>query len=346
MHRRHFHRAARRSCAAELTRVRDSVDQRLSFATRITRGDAPVMASSATIIKLPTYYRGIWVTLMSFAIAYMGLVAVRPDIVTEALPTVKIASVLMDEDDAELRRVASESDSMRQQLFNARAELNGLRGELARRADRESTLTLKVAALEAREAKLAETQAADATAAAAKASAVARLAEKAKLSKQAQPAMSAVEKLAATAGAPPGAVHQQVASIPLQSTAPVAPQRPVTTNPVETASISAPATAATPKAEAKPDGTTSAAAIQLGTGPSLDALRLNWSALSLRQQAALQKLQPRYTTSREPSAGGVGPAFDLIAGPLPNAAEAQKLCETLRAAYVSCRVTTFNGNAL
>lgn len=289
------------------------------------------MAASAPT-KLPTYYTGLWAMLTLFAVAYMGTVTIRPDLIGEALPSVKLASVLMDEDDQELRRAAGENDALRQQLFTARAELNGLRGELARRSDRETSLSLKLAALEAREAKLAETQAAEAAAAAAKAATAARLAEKAKLAKpqqpaQASPGLSAVERLAAAAGTQPAP-----ASL-------AQPQKPASPAPIETASI--PATQSKPETQAG----AAPAAVQLGTGPSVDALRLNWSSLSQRQ-AALQKLQPRYTTSREGAPGGTGTAYDLIAGPLPSAAEAQKLCESLRAQYVSCRVGTYGGNAL
>jgi hypothetical protein len=153
--------------------------------------------------------------------------------------------------------------------------------------------------------------------------------------------MSRVERLAASAGAPPVPNQPLVNAIPLQSTAPASTLRAVPGTPFETSSLPA----VPGKAEAKIDAST-AAAVQLGTGPSVDALRLNWSMLSQRHQAMLQKLQPRYTASHDQAPGGTGTAYDLIAGPLPNIAEAQKLCDALRAQYVSCRVGTFGGNAL
>jgi hypothetical protein len=211
----------------------------------------------------------------------------------------------------DLRRTAAEAEVLKRQLFAARAELNGVRGELARRSDRETTLALKLAALEAKEARAAEALAAEAAQKTA-----ARPPEK-RPPLPLQKPLSAVERLAAQAGAPPSGV--QLAAPPgVQARA---------ANTIETGSVTA---------ASKPDATS---AIQLGTGPSVDALRLNWSLLQQRHQGVLQKLQPRYT------GGASGSAFDLIAGPLPPA-EAQRACDALRAQNVSCKVGSFGGNAL
>ena len=105
--------------------------------------------------------------------------------------------------------------------------------------------------------------------------------------------------------------------------------------PVETASVNPPAKAEGPQA-----------AVQLGTGPSVDSLRLNWTLLSQRHQGVLQKLQPRYTARGDSGNGSAGAAYDLIAGPVSTSAEAQRICDALRAQNVSCKVGAFGGNAL
>ncbi len=95
--------------------------------------------------------------------------------------------------------------------------------------------------------------------------------------------------------------------------------------------LGAPATAG-----AKPIG------IYIGSGPSIDSLRLSWSLLSDRNAETLRPLQPRYTTGID--ANGLN--YGLVAGPLNSAAEAQKVCKDLAAKAVTCRVGDFAGEAL
>jgi hypothetical protein len=84
--------------------------------------------------------------------------------------------------------------------------------------------------------------------------------------------------------------------------------------------------------------------VRLGTGPSVDALRMTWGLVNEKGRTTLDRLQPRYMASTQPTAGGT--AYDLVAGPLPNAAEAQRVCEQLRAQKLNCSVGAFGGNAL
>ena len=82
--------------------------------------------------------------------------------------------------------------------------------------------------------------------------------------------------------------------------------------------------------------------IYIGSGPSVDSLRLSWSLLSDRNAEALKPLEPRYTTGID--ANGLN--YGLVAGPLRSTAEAQKLCKDLAAKAVTCRVGEFTGEAL
>jgi hypothetical protein len=79
--------------------------------------------------------------------------------------------------------------------------------------------------------------------------------------------------------------------------------------------------------------------VELSSGPSLDALRLNWSLLSERH-APLKSLEARYTGA------GEGQPYQLLAGPLATPEEAARVCAQLKAKKVSCRVTGYGGNAL
>lgn len=82
-------------------------------------------------------------------------------------------------------------------------------------------------------------------------------------------------------------------------------------------------------------------AVQLGAGPSLDALRMSWLALRDQHGDALASLQPRFVAPR----GGSGP-YRLVAGPLPSKADADKVCAELGVGHEGCFPTTALGHPL
>jgi hypothetical protein len=90
---------------------------------------------------------------------------------------------------------------------------------------------------------------------------------------------------------------------------------------------------------AEPPGATRMMAVRLASGPSVDSLRLSWSLLSDRHKTSLKSLEPRYT-------GSDATSYQLIAGPVANAAEAQRLCLSLKARGVTCAPAEFSGDAL
>jgi hypothetical protein len=275
--------------------------------------------ATLTRTRPSAFYLVTWGLLASIAGVYMASVSLKPGLVARIAPPVKLATLLLDEDDAELRRTAAEAEMLQRNYYAARAEIASMRVELSRRTDREASLSQQIALLEAREAKVAEAEAAaQPSAVASRKAAVAQIVAKAPRSApraeppaKAEPALSAVERLANASGAAPRA-----------------------TAPIETSSLP-------PQARVEPTGP---AGIVLSTGPSLESLKLNWQVLSQRHQDDLQRLQPRYTANTAP--GASGQAYDLVAGPLPSAADAQRVCAALRAKYVSCKVGTFTGNAL
>ena len=82
-------------------------------------------------------------------------------------------------------------------------------------------------------------------------------------------------------------------------------------------------------------------AVQLGAGPSLDALRMSWLALRDQHGDALGSLQPRFVAPR----GGSGP-YRLVAGPLPSKADADKVCAEMGVGRDGCFATTALGQPL
>jgi hypothetical protein len=81
--------------------------------------------------------------------------------------------------------------------------------------------------------------------------------------------------------------------------------------------------------------------VQLGAGPSLDALRMTWLVLRDQHGAALGALQPRFVAPK----GSAG-TYRLVAGPLPSKADADKVCAAMGAGRDACFATTAMGHPL
>ncbi|MGI9524177.1 MAG: SPOR domain-containing protein [Hyphomicrobiaceae bacterium] len=82
------------------------------------------------------------------------------------------------------------------------------------------------------------------------------------------------------------------------------------------------------------------AAVVLSAAASIEGLRASWNQLATLHPALLGTLRPRY------DAMGRGGPYRLLAGPLTDNVEADRLCTALRAHDVRCAVAAFVGNAL
>jgi sporulation related protein len=81
-------------------------------------------------------------------------------------------------------------------------------------------------------------------------------------------------------------------------------------------------------------------AVQLASGPSLQAVRQSWEQLSDRY-GLLAALQPRVVAP-----GTEGGAYRLLAGPLPTKADAQRICSQLGVGSKACFATPYTGAPL
>ena len=84
--------------------------------------------------------------------------------------------------------------------------------------------------------------------------------------------------------------------------------------------------------------------LDLGNGTSVESLRAAWTAASRRHASLLQGLMPR-VQSRE-RGKGVAVELRLIAGPIPTAAAAARLCAAMIAAGAVCAPAPFEGQRL
>ncbi|HEX5508171.1 MAG TPA: hypothetical protein VFX37_06680 [Pseudolabrys sp.] len=81
-------------------------------------------------------------------------------------------------------------------------------------------------------------------------------------------------------------------------------------------------------------------AIELGSGTNAAALWDQWISVKASYGPLFTGLEPRYRRHRH----GSGAAdYQLIAGPLADAAAANRLCSILATVHVDCQTTTFDG---
>ena len=153
------------------------------------------------------------------------------------------------------------------------------------------------------------------------------------------PALPALMPLAipalseAAASWPPTTTPPEAAepATPRESAQPAAGPAPP---PVRVAAAPASESAAAPP-PAKPDY-----GIDLGSAGSLEALRIHWAALKANYGPLLVGLHP--VAAQHPK-HPAGVTYRLVAGPLPNAAEAARFCASFPVTRTGCRPALFNG---
>jgi hypothetical protein len=84
--------------------------------------------------------------------------------------------------------------------------------------------------------------------------------------------------------------------------------------------------------------------VDLGSASTIEALRTAWTAALRRHGTLLEGLHPVVQTRERPRAVGV--ELRLIAGPVPNAATAARLCVAMTAAGAICAPAVFDGQRL
>jgi hypothetical protein len=84
--------------------------------------------------------------------------------------------------------------------------------------------------------------------------------------------------------------------------------------------------------------------LDLGSEPSLEALRALWITLKAQHGRALEGLRPVVAIRDDAKSGGT--ELRLVAGPLLNAASAARLCAVVGATGRQCRPVAFEGQRL
>jgi tetrahydromethanopterin S-methyltransferase subunit B len=84
--------------------------------------------------------------------------------------------------------------------------------------------------------------------------------------------------------------------------------------------------------------------VDVGGNASIEGLRAAWTALKTSQPALFEGLRPILAVREGKTPGQI--ELRLIAGPLPNASIAARLCAALSAANQTCQPTVFDGQRL
>ncbi len=271
-----------------------------------------------------------WLTLGLACLGYLVALAARPDLVVEYLPLVASAT---PEDAHKSSKGTAEVAILRQTIAELRNEVASLKSEVQAHQERGAELTARLAALEP---KASDATPAPTVVEAPLPPAANAIAKKFSELPKAAEAKPIDVKRVAVVSLPPKAAPAAEVAVPANPAGTEAPSG------IETGSI-APGKPAAPVAfgPAVVTPANKLLGVQIATGTSVDALRLSWSLLADRH-TDLKNLQPRYTTGGKPD----GEMFDLIAGPIKSQAEARKVCKSLQAKGVGCKIGNFEGNAL
>lgn len=301
--------------------------------------------------RLTTLYVVTWGILAAAAIAYIVVLAIRPDIgagmvkrITPAQPEPTQVQRTISKALADLQgvrqsvadawtQIGALKDTVAKQEDQGRAvaalghEVAELRSSVAGQDERGRMLAARLAAVEAR-------QTGDATSVQARAS----------LQSPGSSKGPAHEMAGVTIT---GSVEERK-SRPSSSEArsgPTQPQRaPEEVQQKHSAATALPAFG-TPKVIAtapKARAITGPVGLQLATGPTADALRLAWLRVSSGHKDVLQGLEPRYAEAKTPT----GVIYRLIAGPIGNSDKAARICADLKNKKISCAVASYAGEPL
>ncbi len=288
-------------------------------------------------------YAGSWTVLALLALAYMITLATNPSILGNWTP--ERSSPETNEGQRFAARFATDLSGLRQSFGEIQREVATLNSSVQAGTSRDKEMLERISVLEERTKPSAvveaATPAAPKTAMQRQAEARAqKMAEKAAVIAAATPAPAVAESTTSTTEAP--ASRFVVLNAPLPSGNPIAtgsiPTAPAQGVPAPPATTHASVSFGPGAIKASPPA--SPAGVEIASGPSLEALRLNWSLLADRHAPQLKNLEARYTSV------GEGQPYQLIAGPISSTDDAKRVCAQLQAKRVACRVTGFGGNAL
>jgi cytoskeletal protein RodZ len=244
-----------------------------------------------------------WIMGAIFAAAYLALLGTHPEMfaISQSGPDIEQQVAQAQRD---VNRAFADIDPLKQNVGNLQSDVDKLKTAQQQADYRDQQMMDKIATIETAASRtMAQADAA------------------------AQPTAKSQHKTVAAAA--PGSEEPTV----------VAPIKPQKTNAIETGSIAhkAEKAPAAPAVAAKP----TQIGLLLGSAPSVDAVKLNWSILNDRHADAVRNLHPRYVAVGK----GAERTFALLAGPVASSEQAKTLCKLMNDRGVACEVSTYRGTA-
>lgn len=286
-----------------------------------------------------TRYVVIWTLFGTLAAGYLGILGFAPDWLEDFGISAASLESQSNQGQRAAARLATEIATLRESMTQAQLDLAKVKADVQGVTDTSKTLSAQVSAL-AQKISQPPAPAIDAAAPPADPQAPAAGEQQAAAAPQgAAPDMSLSAddgQGEAAAAAPAAKPRTKVINGETRAAAPGIETGSVTTKHAKTAAADAISFGpAIVKPAAKVLGVT------ISSGESVDALRLSWGLLS-EKNAALKTLEPRYVVGGDVA----NPTYDLIAGPIKTTGEAKRVCKTLTANSVPCKVGEFVGEAL
>ena len=261
-----------------------------------------------------------WVFGATFAAIYLAVLGTHPDMFASAKSGPDVEQQLA-QTQRDMTRAFADLDPLKQSVGQIKADVDTLKTAQQQASDRDQLIMDKVASIEsaATQPKIAQAE-------------------------TAAPAAK-VQTAHKVIAAGPKASEDVVAVVPTKSqevamVAPVKPQKPAPApknNAIETGSIAHKTDKTTAAAAAKP----TQVALLLGSAPSVDAVKLNWSILNDRHADAVRDLHPRYVAQGK----GAERTYALLAGPVASPEQANTLCKLMVDRGFACEVSTYRGTA-
>ncbi len=307
----------------------------MQVGTRMTTSSSARQASNAYLLS--------WVAVAAGGLAYLGVAAARPDLLSIILPVLDQSAeqVIAGRNGSD---VADELATLRRWVHDLQHDVAATKSALNDQLQQSQAMSQRLTIAEDRLSPVRDARSESSAKAA-----LQRL--QARPPAKAEPPRAALPPSAQTAPQTPpqtqdvAAVAQpQPAAGPAVKVINAAPVSSIVTGSLpETPAVeAAPAgfgpakvTPAPPAPAGAPRG------ILIGSSESLEALRSRWGELSARNAGELRELAPRYRLATD----GRQAPFSLLAGPFGTNDDAQRTCANLRAKGVTCRVSDYSGSA-
>jgi len=277
--------------------------------------------------RILTPYVLFWVAGAIFASIYLAVLGTHPELFASAQSGPDLEKELA-QTQRDMSRAFADLDPLRQSVGQIKMDVDNLKTAQREAADRDTLILDKVTALESASAKPQPM-------AQAPREAVPQATPQVATSQATAPP----EPHKVAAATPPKPAPEAAPAQDVVSVAPIKPQKAAAAAPksetaIETGSIARAKAQTPPKKPAE-------VGLLLGTGPSVDALRLNWTILNDRHGDAMQNLHPRYVTSGK----GNERSYALLAGPVASTEQAKTLCKLMTDRGLACEVSTYRGTA-